>query len=284
VADATGKGHVGTITGATWTTSGRYGNALTFNGTSARLIVPATADLNLTTAMTLMAWVYPTASQTNWRTILHKETDRYYLMASSNQNTPAIGGTFTAGNRNTYAPSALPVNTWSHLAATFDGGTVRLFVNGIQVASQAQSTPLTTSTGPLSIGGTTAYGEYFQGRIDEVRVYSRALSASELQADMNTPLGGSTPSSTTYTLTATKSGTGVGTVGSVPAGITCGATCSASFNNGTTVTLTAFPASGSTFTGWSGAGCSGAGDCSVTVTGATSVTATFTAARGRWRR
>jgi phospholipase C len=79
-------------------------------------------------------------------------------------------------------------------------------------------------------------------------------------------------------LTVVVSGTG-GTVASSPAGIdncaSTGGACSAPYSSGTAVTLTATPASGTTFTGWSGAGCSGTSTCSVTVTGATSVTATF---------
>src|SRR5207245_5402868 len=58
-------------------------------------------------------------------------------------------------------------------------------------------------------------------------------------------------------------------------GINCGATCSASFASGTSVTLTAVPASGSVFGSWSGAGCSGTGSCVVTMNAAQSVTATF---------
>ncbi|MBK9031084.1 MAG: hypothetical protein IPL61_07075 [Myxococcales bacterium] len=77
-----------------------------------------------------------------------------------------------------------------------------------------------------------------------------------------------------YTLTVTRAGTGTGTVTSTPAGITCGADCSELYDHGTSVTLTATPAVGSTFTGWSGA-CAGVGTCAVAVTAATSVTATF---------
>jgi hypothetical protein len=79
----------------------------------------------------------------------------------------------------------------------------------------------------------------------------------------------------TFPLTVSKSGTGSGTVTSSPAGIDCGATCSASYNYGTSVTLTASPAGGSTFSGWSGGGCSGTGNCTVPMTTARSVTATF---------
>jgi len=64
-------------------------------------------------------------------------------------------------------------------------------------------------------------------------------------------------------------------VTSSPAGIDCGATCSAAYDSGTVVTLTVTPASGSIFTGWSGGGCSGTGACTVTMTAATTVTATF---------
>src|SRR5207245_8228468 len=82
----------------------------------------------------------------------------------------------------------------------------------------------------------------------------------------------------TFTLTVSPNGAGTGTVFSAPAGIACGATCSAAFASGTAVTLTASPAVGSTFTGWSGGGCSGTGTCTVTLSTATTVTAPFAAA------
>ncbi len=84
---------------------------------------------------------------------------------------------------------------------------------------------------------------------------------------------------TTYALSVTRAGIGTGTVTSTPAGISCGAACSASFASGTTVTLTAAPASGSVFTGWSGA-CTGTGACVASMTAARSVTATFDLAGG----
>ena len=79
----------------------------------------------------------------------------------------------------------------------------------------------------------------------------------------------------TYLLTVARAGTGSGTVSSIPIGITCGTDCSQIYNVNTTVTLTATPATGSIFTGWSGA-CTGTGSCVVAMTAAKSVTATFT--------
>ncbi len=79
-------------------------------------------------------------------------------------------------------------------------------------------------------------------------------------------------------LTVALAGTGAGTVTSSPGGINCGTTCSAGFAPKTQVTLTATAAGGSTFTGWSGGGCSGNGTCSVTLASSESITATFAAA------
>ncbi len=80
------------------------------------------------------------------------------------------------------------------------------------------------------------------------------------------------------TLTVSRGGTGSGSVTSSPSGIDCGSTCSFDFAYNAAVTLTALPAAGSTFTGWSGGGCSGTGTCSVTMNQVESVTATFDAA------
>ena len=77
------------------------------------------------------------------------------------------------------------------------------------------------------------------------------------------------------TLTVTKAGAGSGSVSSNPAGIDCGVTCSAPFAAGTSVTLAATPSAGSTFTGWSGSGCSGTGVCTVLLAVNSTVTAAF---------
>jgi large repetitive protein len=82
--------------------------------------------------------------------------------------------------------------------------------------------------------------------------------------------------SSTFSLTVSKSGSGTGSVSSSPAGIDCGAACSASFDSGASVTLTATPAAGSAFTGWSGA-CTGNTTCSVKLSADTAVAASFTA-------
>jgi hypothetical protein len=82
------------------------------------------------------------------------------------------------------APTPLPTSTWSHIGLTYDGATLRMFVNGVQVASRAHAGTMAPSTGVLRIGGTNVASEWFAGRIDDLRIYARALSAGEIQLDM----------------------------------------------------------------------------------------------------
>src|SRR5204863_7600274 len=84
----------------------------------------------------------------------------------------------------------VPLNTWTHLAATYDAVTGQsLYLNGVQVANVSPFGNIVTSIGPLRIGGNSIFGEYYVGTIDDVRVYNRALSQTEIMADMNTPVG-----------------------------------------------------------------------------------------------
>jgi PKD repeat protein len=107
-------------------------------------------------------------------------------------------------------------------------------------------------------------GRYWAGKLDEIQIYNRALSATEVAT-----LAGK------YTLTISKGGTGSGTVTSSPTGIDCGSTCSYPFDDAASVDISASAASGSTFSTWSGA-CTGNGTpCTVVMSEARAVTATF---------
>jgi hypothetical protein len=192
VTDASGNGNNGVISGATRTPLGRFGGALSFDGVNDWVTVNDAASLDLTTGMTLEAWVFPTVSPTAWRTVVAKEgaaVVAYFLHASSlNANQPAMGVRIGGVEQQLRGGARLAANVWTHLAATYDGATLRLYVNGVQVASRAQTGAIIVTSSPLRIGGNGIWGEYFQGRIDEVRIYNRALSQAELQGDMNTPV------------------------------------------------------------------------------------------------
>ena len=175
----------GTINGATSNASGKYGRALSFDGTNDRVDVPDAATLDLTTGMTLEAWVKPTTN-VGWRTVILKErgSDLLYALYSSNGSKPRAEN--FSGVENTAAgTTALPLNAWSHVAATYDGTSLRFYLNGALVTTKTTSGAMPNTTNPLRIGGNAVWGEYFSGLIDEVRIYNRALNEAELKADMN---------------------------------------------------------------------------------------------------
>jgi hypothetical protein len=106
---------------------------------------------------------------------------------------PAAGGTFDGQVLYTGAGSSLRVNEWIELAETFDGTRLRLYENGRQVASRSVPGPLDTTPLPLWIGGNSPYGEYFNGVIDDVRIYARALTPAEIDRDATTPTTDAVP-------------------------------------------------------------------------------------------
>jgi hypothetical protein len=193
--DASGRNNTGTLAGGVKRSqAGKHGGALSLDGVDDWVTVADAASLDLTAGMTIEAWVNP-ATLSGWRTVIMKETAgglAYVLYANDNVPKPAAYVRM-AGRSNsdgTGGSAALPLNVWTHLAATYDGATVRLYVNGSAAGSAATSGSIVTSTLPLRIGGNAVWGEYFHGLIDEVRIYNRALSAAEIQADMTTPIGG----------------------------------------------------------------------------------------------
>jgi fibronectin type 3 domain-containing protein len=196
VTDASGNGNNGTITNVTWSTAGKFGDALSFNGTSAVVTIPNSASLQLSSGMTLEAWVNPSTVNANWRDVVYKGNDNYYLEATSTNSSRPDAGTIAGGSyADAFGTAALTKSTWTHLAETYDGSTLRLYVNGTQVASTAHTGAIATSTSPLQIGGDSIYGQFFAGLIDEVRVYNVALTAAQIQSDETTPIT-STPDTT----------------------------------------------------------------------------------------
>jgi chitodextrinase len=115
----------------------------------------------------------------------------------------AVDAVDAAGNRSTKTPLAISTSAcpadrfvattgadhaWTHLAATYDGDAVRLYVDGVLRSEHSVPGAIEASDGPLRIGGNSVWPEFFAGEIDDVRVYDRALSALEIQADLAAPV------------------------------------------------------------------------------------------------
>jgi fibronectin type 3 domain-containing protein len=190
VADLSGNGNMGTLANTTWTSAAKFGNALAFNGSSSRININDSASLHLTTGMTLEAWVNPSTTSGTWRDIIYKGNDNYFLESTTNTGSPGAGATIGSVDAVTRGSTALTLNTWAYLASTYDGSTLRFYVNGVQVSSVAQPGSIVVSSNQLQIGGDGIFGQFFTGKIDEVRVYNTALNQAQIQTDMATPVGG----------------------------------------------------------------------------------------------
>jgi hypothetical protein len=193
VVDASGNDNTGTTKNTTWVASGKYGGALSFDGTSAWVTVPDSASLHFSNGFTVEAWVNANGSLgTAWQAVAVKERTGglvFGLYANSNRSLPAAVVTAGTSAQTAYGTRQLRSARWTHLAETFDGSAVRIYVNGTLRSTTLAAGSLPASTSPLRLGGDSVANEFFRGLIDDARVYSRALSASEINGDLNTPVG-----------------------------------------------------------------------------------------------
>src|SRR3989344_6153082 len=200
--DSAGNNH-GTLNGATANTSGKYNGGITFDGVDDYVQVPSSSALNITgNQVTLMLWVNPSSGYSNQRGGVLKgpqtNGERYFLGVNYDNYEPDFriyaGGTQT--RINTGHAGTVPANTWTHIAGTYDGNTMRIYVNGAEVGSIAKSGNIDSSSDLLLIGRRTLTdARFFAGSIDEVRIYNRALTQLEIQGEMGEQPSGTSPSS-----------------------------------------------------------------------------------------
>src|SRR5204863_7410760 len=100
----------------------------------------------------------------------------YALYASDSAARPAAYANTGGNDQNATGPTSVPAGQWTHLAATYDGAALRLYVNGALAATRAVAGGLVNGSGPLDFGGNGLWGEYFQARIDDAYAYSLALA------------------------------------------------------------------------------------------------------------
>ncbi len=196
-ADASGNGLVGTLAGATWTPAGKYGNALAFNGTTSYVDLGNPTPLQLTGSMTWSAWVFATGTPPNDGQIIAKSgpSDGWQVKTSPDTG-PHTFGVAVAANASTYvqrfSTTTRALNTWYHVAGVYNATaqTLDIYVNGVLdngLLSGTVPAAQLNSTQNVNIGRRIG-GYYFQGIIDDMRIYNRAISAAEVTTDMNTPI------------------------------------------------------------------------------------------------
>ena len=186
--DLSGGGNTGTCTGVACPTPvdgvpGTRGTAMSFDGVDDVVIVPHSASLNITGAITIGAWIR--------RNVIYRQDDvihktgggylfRVLVNASQNRlqfNVQDSGGVWRGVSSN---PNAVSNTEWHHVAVSYERPTVRFYVNGQPWGTGVRDFDMLSTLGELLIGSFWRTG-FYSGLIDDVRIYNRALTASEIQ-------------------------------------------------------------------------------------------------------
>lgn len=191
--DSSSYANDGTIYGATWST-GKVVGALSFDGVDDYINIGDVPSLDISSAITLEAWAKTTKITND--TLISKDDDsanrEYYFGPSYDGNNPGRvrwALNTTSGFQVIDTSKVVNDDQWHFVTATYDGSYIRTYIDGVEDSSSPVShTGLIPNTNaPFQIGRkpNIGYEQYFQGKIDEVRVYNNALTQNEIIRDMN---------------------------------------------------------------------------------------------------
>lgn len=201
--DAITNNHGTLYNGGTYA-AGKVGQAFNFDGNNDHVRIPNQPNLRFTNAVTFEGWVYPT-NTSYYREILSKWDAVWGYSQESFDCSLYPGGQFyilvsptgtDSGATFVLSSNAVPVNTWTHVAGTYDGSTLKVYLNGVLDGEGVYANGIFPGTNSLGIGAATGGASPgsmltpFPGMIDEPSLYARALGASEIQAIYNAGAAG----------------------------------------------------------------------------------------------
>jgi CubicO group peptidase (beta-lactamase class C family) len=164
--------------------SGKIGQAFSISS-GTYVSIPNAANLNPTNALTIEAWIYRQSKVGSYDPIVKKAglTDGPYALEFSGDT--LCFWIFTGGWQGCCG-GTVPTNQWVHVAGTYDGTMLRVFINGVTTGATPATGQITPSTNPVNFGrDPSGNGRAFNGRIDEVHIYNRALDQAEIRAIYN---------------------------------------------------------------------------------------------------
>jgi hypothetical protein len=188
VTDVSGLDNHGSFVGSPSWIPGVSGSALEFAGNGERVLVPDAPSLDLTDALTIAVWMRPNQRGTQYlvKKARYDATDGYELSLSNSKRQVLVRFN-QASSGNTYRVNSVTLyptdGTWLHVAATYDGQEIKLYIDGVLESSlPAPGLSIAANDLPLSIGAQDNGLGPYQGTVDQVHVYSVALSQGEIQS------------------------------------------------------------------------------------------------------
>jgi hypothetical protein len=193
--DSSPFGNSATVTGSLIQVAGQRGYGQNFTGSSNYALVPNSTSLNITNNITLATWIKPEANTT--QDVLNKKengtTNGYELTLSASTaqvvqkvfvrfNQVTSGDAYRVNSTTTYPTDG----TWIHAAATYDGTTIKLYINGMLESTMPAAITIASNTLPLGLGAQSDGLREFSGSIDDARIYNVALTQSEIQTLLST--------------------------------------------------------------------------------------------------
>ena len=186
--DSSLNNNLGTLFNGTSFTTGYYGGGLNFDGVDDFVEIPLDPSLDITEEITLSAWVNPSATgQSQATRFISKRTtpggsDVYAIGFWTSSLNPFFRITSGDIETNRIATNTIPLNTWSHIIGTYDGTTMRLYINGVEDTSVSKTGLIDLSTIEVHLGDRKgeALNRRFNGTMDDVRIYNIALNATEV--------------------------------------------------------------------------------------------------------
>jgi hypothetical protein len=194
--DSSGNNNTATLFNGVARDAGKYGGGLTFDGVNDHLSIPNSASLDVSGAeLTLSMWINPQALAGSDSVVLAKAWNATMSSPYYQYGLELLGGTVpvfyvgtTGGVQSASMGSALALNQWSNLAVVFNGSHVQFYVNGALSTTLALSASITARGNALRLGADADIQQFFEGSLDDVRIYERALTQAEIQADLATPV------------------------------------------------------------------------------------------------
>jgi hypothetical protein len=182
--DSSGNGLDGTLNGDPQWVEGQLGGALDFDGDDS-VEIPHNPLLSITDEITIAAWTYMRANASGELAIVSKggwaANDLPYELTET-PGSSIYWQFYDNEGRDTCAPQSPPVEEWHHIAGTYDGNIFKCYIDGVLADEWAYAGTMPENTASVTIGQRSRGGCYFNGMIDEVRIYDVALTAEEVAA------------------------------------------------------------------------------------------------------